>query len=405
MADGTAATVEGVLTTDLGALESARSGFVQDATAGIAIYLDAPFDIPVAAGSRIRATGSVDSRFGQRTLRVDRADVTVLGEQWLPTPLEVQTGAAAEPLEGLRLQLARDRHGGAERAERRAGPDDRRRLGRGAGDRRAGRAGWPRSGARVDRGRARPARPARQLGDRPRGVPPPRHARRRARGRCRRRRRPRRPRPTPSPSPSPTAEPTPTVGPTPTAAPSLSPAPSPSPSAAPSASPSASPPITIAAARLGPDRHDGVRARRGRRRGRQARHAAAPRDRRCDRRDPGQAARRRRGAGARHAARGPRRPRRPVRPGGAAPAERRHRRRRDRDATLGDRPERRRRRRAERGPPRPRERHDRRLGVQVDQQRPHLLHHRVGRCDAPDPRRRIGRARCRPVPEGGRGSA
>ena len=92
LADGSTATIEGVLTTDLGALESARSGFVQDATGGIAIYLDAPFDAPVTAGSRIRATGSVDSRFGQRTLRIDRADVTVLGEQWLPTPLEVRDG-------------------------------------------------------------------------------------------------------------------------------------------------------------------------------------------------------------------------------------------------------------------------------------------------------------------------
>ena len=91
LADGTVATVEGVLTTDLGSLEAARSGFVQDATGGIAIYLDEAFDAAVPAGSRLRATGTVDSRFGQRTLRVDRTDVQVLGDQWLPTPLEVQT--------------------------------------------------------------------------------------------------------------------------------------------------------------------------------------------------------------------------------------------------------------------------------------------------------------------------
>ncbi len=105
LADGTEATIEGVLTTDLGALESARSGFVQDATGGIAIYLDAAFEQPIPAASRVVATGIVDSRFGQRTLRVDRADIVLLGEQWLPTPLEVQTGAASEPLEGMRLQL------------------------------------------------------------------------------------------------------------------------------------------------------------------------------------------------------------------------------------------------------------------------------------------------------------
>ena len=33
--------VEGTLTTALGSLESGRTGFVQDATAGIAVYLDA----------------------------------------------------------------------------------------------------------------------------------------------------------------------------------------------------------------------------------------------------------------------------------------------------------------------------------------------------------------------------
>ena len=106
LADGTVATVEGVLTTDLGSLEAARSGFVQDATGGIAIYLDGAFEGAVPAGSRLRATGTVDSRFGQRTLRVDRTDVQVLGDQWLPTPLEVQTGATFEPLEGLRLQVS-----------------------------------------------------------------------------------------------------------------------------------------------------------------------------------------------------------------------------------------------------------------------------------------------------------
>jgi hypothetical protein len=103
--DDARATVEGVLTTDLGALESARSGFVQDATGGMAIYLDAALDVPIPAGWRVRATGTVDTRFGQRTLRVDGADLEPFGEQWLPTPLEVETGAAAEPLEGQRLRL------------------------------------------------------------------------------------------------------------------------------------------------------------------------------------------------------------------------------------------------------------------------------------------------------------
>ncbi len=251
MADGSAATVEGILTTNLGALESARSGFVQDATGGIAIYLDGPFDIPVAAGSRIRATGSVDSRFGQRTLRVDRADVTVLGEQWLPTPLEVQTGAAAEPLEGLRLQLG----GTVTEAPSALSDGLGLMIDDGSGEVRVivgpaaldgfdpvrgsivvarGPLGQRDSSGTGLEGYRLHATLAGELEVLPSPTPSPTAT------------------PTPSPSPSPTVEPTPTVGPTATAAPSLSPAPSPSPSAAPTASPSVSPPITIAAARLTP---------------------------------------------------------------------------------------------------------------------------------------------------------
>ena len=263
MADGAIATVEGVLTTNLGALESGRSGFVQDATAGISIYLDAPFDIPVAAGSRIRATGSVDSRFGQRTLRVDRADVTVLGEQWLPTPLEVQTGAAAEPLEGLRLQL----RGTVTEAPSELSDGLGLMIDDGSGEVRVIVGPAALDGLDPVRGSIVVARgPLGQRDSSGTGIegyrlyatlagelevlPPPT------------------PSPTATPTPSPTPSPTPRRPPrrrprthadrrpTPTAAPSLSPSPSatpsPSPSTAPSASPSASPPITIGAARLSP---------------------------------------------------------------------------------------------------------------------------------------------------------
>ena len=51
LADGTEATISGVLTTDLGALESGRGGFVQDATGGIAIYLDSVATGDHAAGT------------------------------------------------------------------------------------------------------------------------------------------------------------------------------------------------------------------------------------------------------------------------------------------------------------------------------------------------------------------
>ncbi len=97
--------VEGTLTTVLGSLESGRTGFVQDATAGIAVYLDADL-VPVAqAGSRVRLSGTLDSRYAQRTLRVTTASVVVLGSDALPGPVPVDTGAAGEPVEGLRLTV------------------------------------------------------------------------------------------------------------------------------------------------------------------------------------------------------------------------------------------------------------------------------------------------------------
>ena len=67
-------TIAGVLTTDLGALESGHGGFVEDASGGIALYLDAAV-VGVVAGrhddrtSRERSTVAI----AQRTLRVAEA--------------------------------------------------------------------------------------------------------------------------------------------------------------------------------------------------------------------------------------------------------------------------------------------------------------------------------------------
>jgi lamin tail-like protein len=105
-ADGSTATVVGTLTTPLGALEDGHAGFIQDGTGAIALYLDAPLGSPLAAGSVVRATGLVDSRFAQRTLRVASADVEVLGSAPLPVPLSIATGAANEAAESLRVVVA-----------------------------------------------------------------------------------------------------------------------------------------------------------------------------------------------------------------------------------------------------------------------------------------------------------
>ena len=73
--DGTIVTVQGVLTTALGALESGRSGFVQDDTGGIAVYLDATVVGSWPAGTAVTIRGTVGSRFAQRTLRAAESAV------------------------------------------------------------------------------------------------------------------------------------------------------------------------------------------------------------------------------------------------------------------------------------------------------------------------------------------
>jgi hypothetical protein len=103
---GTIATVEGVLTTRLGALESGRSGFVQDASGGIAVYLDAAVVDGPPAGSLVRLTGTLDTRYAQTTLRTAIDAVTVLGTSSLPAPAGAATGSIGEPIEGTRVLVA-----------------------------------------------------------------------------------------------------------------------------------------------------------------------------------------------------------------------------------------------------------------------------------------------------------
>ena len=102
-ADGTSVTLEGVLSTPLGVLEAGRGGFLQDETAGIAIYAASALE-PIAAGSLIRVAGSVDDRYGQRTVRLDGPPI-VLAIGPTPFPVDTTTGAALEPLEGRRIRV------------------------------------------------------------------------------------------------------------------------------------------------------------------------------------------------------------------------------------------------------------------------------------------------------------
>jgi hypothetical protein len=97
--NGTQVTVEGVLTTPLGALEDGRGGFIADDSAGIAVLLPADPVAIVPSGTVVRAAGTVDDRYGQRTIRLDDAP-TALATGMLPPPLAIATGAAGESLEG-----------------------------------------------------------------------------------------------------------------------------------------------------------------------------------------------------------------------------------------------------------------------------------------------------------------
>jgi hypothetical protein len=103
--DGGTATIEGVLTTPLGALESGRSGFIQDASGGIALYLDEPVVGSWPAGTTVRVDGIVASRFSQRTLRVSESALDPGSVADLPTARSIETGAATEALEGVRVAV------------------------------------------------------------------------------------------------------------------------------------------------------------------------------------------------------------------------------------------------------------------------------------------------------------
>jgi hypothetical protein len=243
--DGTAAVVVGTLTTDLGALEAGRSGFVQDTTAGIAVYLDATLAPTIPAGTRVRLEGTLDERYGARTLRVATSSILDIGFGPLPVPVEVGTGAVGEAVEGRRVIVTGITSGspttyadglgilvndGSGVVRVIVGPNalNGAALTSGVLVRATGPVGQrDSSGTGLSGYRIHPTGP----GELELLPPPPT------------------PEPTASASPSPSPEPSATADPTGSPEPTPTAAPSPDPSPAPSASPSPSPAITIAEAR------------------------------------------------------------------------------------------------------------------------------------------------------------
>jgi len=104
--DGSTVRVAGVLTTELGAIDSARIGFVQDPTDGIAVRLDAALPTTIPAGTSITIDGTLGSYFSLRVVNVTAAGLTTGAVATLPEPIGSVTGGVGEALEGIRLSVA-----------------------------------------------------------------------------------------------------------------------------------------------------------------------------------------------------------------------------------------------------------------------------------------------------------
>jgi hypothetical protein len=98
--DGSEATIEAVTLTDGSFVDG--GGYLADETGGIAVLLS---DGTFPRGVLLRATGIIDDRYHQRTLRASLADVTVLGAAADPEPVPTTTGSIGEPLEGRLVAL------------------------------------------------------------------------------------------------------------------------------------------------------------------------------------------------------------------------------------------------------------------------------------------------------------
>jgi hypothetical protein len=93
--DGSQATIETVSLTD--GTFADGGGYVADDTGGIALLVS---DGSFPRGVLLRATGTLDDRFHQRTLRAVVADVTVLATAPDPIPVPATTGTIGEAHEG-----------------------------------------------------------------------------------------------------------------------------------------------------------------------------------------------------------------------------------------------------------------------------------------------------------------
>lgn len=99
--DGSVATVAGVALTASDFADG--GGYVADASGGIAVLVTGG---AFGSGDAVIASGELDDRFAQRTLRVDGPDLTVAGAATEPTPHAAATGAIGESVEGRLVAVA-----------------------------------------------------------------------------------------------------------------------------------------------------------------------------------------------------------------------------------------------------------------------------------------------------------
>ncbi|HUG48900.1 MAG TPA: lamin tail domain-containing protein, partial [Candidatus Limnocylindria bacterium] len=104
---GSATTVHGWLTTPTGLTESGSGAFVQDDSAGIALYLVGADWPALPVGTEVTVSGLVETRFSQLTLRLPGPEaISPAGVERYFEPLATLTGEAGEEQEGRLLSIS-----------------------------------------------------------------------------------------------------------------------------------------------------------------------------------------------------------------------------------------------------------------------------------------------------------
>ncbi|WP_437640627.1 DNA-binding protein [Sorangium sp. So ce854] len=107
LAEGTVATVEGVVTVAPGTFNSATGdqGFaLQDTTGGI--YVSLPDALDLDLDRRVRVTGRLGQTAEQTVLNTEATSVAALDGAGSVEPRDVTTGEVGEPIEGLLVRVS-----------------------------------------------------------------------------------------------------------------------------------------------------------------------------------------------------------------------------------------------------------------------------------------------------------